>query len=92
MAFPDRTVGDLDNLIAEGTFVGASSMPGVTLTHTAPYLGHSATQERCGVNGIDFWREENGQFVENWVFVDMVHLFAQMGIDLMERVKHMARN
>ena len=33
IAFPDRTVGDLDNLIAEGTFVGASSMPGVTLTH-----------------------------------------------------------
>ena len=36
------------------------------------------------MNGIDFWREENGQFVENWVFVDMVHLFAQM-VDLMER-------
>jgi hypothetical protein len=49
IAFPDRTVGDLDNLIAEGTFVGASSMPGVTLTHTGPYLGHSATQRelRC---------------------------------------------
>jgi len=92
IAFPDRTVGDLDNLIAEGTFVGASSMPGVTLTHTGPYLGHSATQARCGVNGIDFWREENGQFVENWVFVDMIHLFAQMGIDLMKRVKHMAGN
>ena len=57
IAFPDRTVGDLDNLIAEGTFVGASSMPGVTLTHTGPYLGHSATQARCGVNGIDFWSE-----------------------------------
>jgi hypothetical protein len=44
------------------------------------------------VNGIDFWREENGQFIENWVFVDMIHLFHQMGIDLMERIKHMAGN
>jgi hypothetical protein len=26
------------------------------------------------------------------VFVDMIHLFHQMGIDLMERVKHMAGN
>ena len=92
IAFPDRTVGDLDSLIAEGKFVGASGMPGVTLTHTGPYLGHTATQARCGVNGIDFWREENGQFVENWVFVDMIHLFDQMGIDLLERVNCMARH
>ena len=47
-------------------------------------------QPRWHVNGIDFWREENGQFVENWVFVDMIYLFNHMGIDLLERVKHMA--
>lgn len=88
-AFPDRKVGDLDNLIAEGDFVGASSLPGVVLTHTGPYLGHEATQKRAGVNGIDFWRHENGQFTENWVFVDMLHLFGQFGIDLMARVRHM---
>ncbi|MEM7302981.1 MAG: ester cyclase [Pseudomonadota bacterium] len=89
-AFPDRKVGDLDNLIAEGDFVGASSLPGVHLTHTGPYLGHVASSKPAGVNGIDFWRHENGQFTENWVFVDMLHLFQQFGIDLMERVRHMA--
>jgi predicted ester cyclase len=88
-AYPDRKVGDLDNLIAEGDFVGASSLPGVFLTHTGPYLGHPSTQQRAGVNGIDFWRHENGQFTENWVFVDMLHLFDQFGIDLMARVRHM---
>ena len=89
-AFPDRKVGDLDNLIAEGDFVGASSLPGVWLTHTGPYLGHSPSQQRAGVNGIDFWRYENGQFTENWVFVDMLHLFSRFGIDLMARVRHQA--
>lgn len=89
-AFPDRKVGDLDNLIAEGAFVGASSLPGVWLTHTGPYLGLAASGKRAGVNGIDFWRHENGQFTENWVFVDMIHLFAQFGVDLMARVRHMA--
>ena len=89
-AFPDRRVGDLDNLIAEGDFVGCSSLPGVHLTHTGPYLGHAPSGARAGVNGIDFWRYENGQFTENWVFVDMVHLFAQFGIDLMAKVAHMA--
>jgi predicted ester cyclase len=89
VAFPDRKVGDLDNLIAEGEFVGASSLPGVLLTHTGPYLGHIASGRRAGVNGIDFWRFENGQFTENWVFVDMIHLFDQFGIDLMARTRHM---
>jgi hypothetical protein len=88
-AFPDRKVGDLDNLIAEGEFVAASSLPGVLLTHTGAYLGYTATQKRSGVNGIDFWRYEDGQFTENWVFVDMLHLFNQFGIDLMARVRHM---
>lgn len=89
VAFPDRKVGDLDNLIAEGEFVGASSLPGVLLSHTGPYLGHAASEQRAGVNGIDFWRFESGQFTENWVFVDMIHLFDQFGIDLMARVRHM---
>ena len=47
-------------------------------------------QPRWRLNGIDFWREENGQFVENWVLVDMNYLFNHMGIDLLEHVKHMA--
>ena len=88
-AFPDRKVGDLDNLIAEGAYLGASSLPGVYLTQTGPYLGHTASHQRAGVNGIDFWRYEKGQFTENWVFVDMLHLFKQFGVDLMARVQHM---
>ncbi|MEM1361282.1 MAG: ester cyclase [Pseudomonadota bacterium] len=88
IAFPDRKVGNLDNLIAEGDFVGSSSLPGVWLTHTGPYLGHAASGRRAGVKGIDFWRRENGQFTENWVFVDMIDLFAQFGTDLMAQVHH----
>ena len=87
-AYPDRKVGDLDNLIAEGPFVGASSLPGVYLTHTGPYLGHGPSGARAGVNGIDFWVYKDGQFTENWVFVDMIHLFDQFGIDLMAKVQH----
>lgn len=86
VAFPDRRVGDLDNLIAEGDFVGASSLPGVHATHTGPYLGHGGSGRPLSVNGIDFWRRDGGMFTENWVFVDMIHLFGQMGIDLLGQV------
>jgi predicted ester cyclase len=91
VAFPDRRVGDLDNLIAEGDFVGASSLPGVHATQTGPYLGHPASGRALSVNGIDFWRRDGGMFTENWVFVDMVHLFGQMGHDLLAHLKDPGR-
>lgn len=66
--------------------VGASSLPGVQASHTGPYLGRAASGKPLAVNGIDFWCRDGDKFTENWVFLDMVHLFGQMGIDLMAKV------
>ena len=91
VAFPDRRVGNLDNLIAEGDFVGASSLPGVHATQTGPYLGCAASGKPLAVNGIDFWRRDGDRFTENWVFVDMLHLFGQIGIDLMAKAHELEK-
>lgn len=88
IAYPDRRVQDLDALFAEGALLGASGWAGVRATHTGPYLGVAATGRALEFNGIDFWLRKDGQFVENWVFVDMVHLFAQFGEDLFDRMRH----
>jgi predicted ester cyclase len=87
IAFPDRQVQDLDNLIAEDRMVGASSFPGVLATHTGPYQDTTATGNKIAFNGIDFWLKTDGQFTENWVFVDMIDLFRQFGIDLFGRMR-----
>ena len=86
-AFPDRQVQDLDNLIAENRLVGASSFPGVLATHTGRYQDTPATGTKIAFNGIDFWLKTGGQFTENWVFVDMIDLFNQFGVDLFARMK-----
>ncbi len=85
-AFPDRSVQDLDALIAEGPYSGAPGWAGVTATHSGEYLGCAATGRPLEINGLDFWKLENDRYVENWVFVDMNHLFRQFGIDLFERI------
>ena len=85
-AFPDRAVQDLDCLFAEGEYTGGSGWAGVHATHKGQYLDCPATGRRLVVNGLDFWRREGGQFSENWVFVDMVHLFRQFGVDLFDRM------
>ncbi len=87
VAFPDRQVQDLDCLIAEDRMVAASGFPCVLATHTGPYLDKSATGARIAFNGIDFWLKTEGQFTENWVFVDMIDLFRQFGTDLFARMR-----
>ena len=90
VAFPDRAVQDLDNLIAEDRLVGGSSLPGVVGHHSGSYQGVAGTGAEVRINGIDFWLRTGDQFVENWVYVDFVHLFAQMGVDLMDQMRKAA--
>lgn len=90
VAFPDRKVMDLDNLFAEDRIVAGSSFPGVLATHTGPYQGVAPSGANLKIHGIDFWLRDGTRFTENWVFVDFVHLFAQMGIDLLALAKDTA--
>lgn len=83
-AFPTRKVLHLESLFAEGPLLAASGPRGVVGDHTGPYLSHPATGAAIEVSGLDFWRRDGDRFTENWVFVDMIHLFAQMGINLLE--------
>ncbi len=87
IAYPDRSVQNLDALFAEGAYSGAPGWAGVKATHTGPYLDCPATGNKIDFNGLDWWKREGEQYVENWVFVDMVHLFKQFGVDLMERMR-----
>ena len=84
-AFPDRRVQDLDALFAEGAYSGGPGWAGVLATHAGEYLGTPASGRRLAINGLDWWKREGEQYVENWVFVDMLHLFRQMGVDLWPR-------
>ena len=85
-AYPDRSVQNLDALIAEGAYSGGPGWAGVLATHNGQYLDISATGKAVEFNGLDFWKLSDDMYIENWVFVDMVHLFRQFGVDLFERM------
>lgn len=86
-AFPDRQVQDLTALITEGYYSGGPGWAGVSATHSGDYLGVASTGNKLVVNGLDFWKRDGEKYIENWVFVDMIHLFRQFGVDLMARIK-----
>jgi len=64
----------------------AARLKGVKATHTGEYLGCPPTGNQVEINGLDYWKREGEQYVENWVFVDMIHLFRQLEFDLFERL------
>lgn len=89
-SFPNRKVQDLPSLFAEGRMLAASGSAGVRAQHTgAPFRGSGpAKGQEIGFSGLDFWLRTGEVFTENWVFVDFIKLFRELGIDLMERMKN----
>lgn len=85
-AFPDRVGGDHKCRIGEGYYVGSTGWPSVRATHSGGgFLGLPPTQRRIGMRVMDFWRREGDHLRENWVFIDLLDLLLQMGIDVLGR-------
>lgn len=94
-AFPDRRGGDHFCRIGDGDYAAISGWPSMTMTHRGAYLGDPATGRALTLRVMDFYRADftrhaEGRLAENWVLLDYVDLFAQMGIDLIERSNAMA--
>ena len=82
-AFPDRQGGNHYCRIGDGSYAAVSGWPSMTMTHRGAYLGHPATGRDLTLRVMDFYRCEAGRIAENWVLLDYVDLFAQMGHDIL---------
>ncbi len=39
------------------------------------------------IRDFDWWKREGDLLVENWIPIDLIDLFRQMGVDLMDRLR-----
>jgi predicted ester cyclase len=86
--FPDREVGHHVSRIAEGEYCASTGWPAVVGTHTGSgWLGLPATDSDAELRVIDVWRREGDLLAENWVFIDMIDLLDQFGIDVFEQLE-----
>jgi predicted ester cyclase len=87
-AFPDREADSGDTRVAEGTYCAWTGWPSLEATHLGDgWLGLPATNEPVTMRVMDFWRREGEKLAENWVFIDLIDLLDQIGIDIFERVR-----
>ena len=88
-AMPDRagTLGKGD-LFGDGDYVGFTAWPGMKATITGDgWLGIAPSGQRITMRSLDFWRCENGLIRENWVLVDLLHVYRQIGVDVFARLR-----
>lgn len=85
-AFPDRRGGNHKSRIAEGVYVASTGWPSIRATHAGEYLGTPATGQQITMRVMDWWRRDGDLLAENWVFIDLIDLFLQFGVDLFARL------
>lgn len=90
-AMPDRGTY-LDEItyhfMAEGEYVGVTGWPNMVQTISAGgWLGIAPANKKIAMRSLDFWRLENGLIRENWVLVDLLHMYDQIGVDVFARLR-----
>ena len=86
---PDRvdTLGK-GNLFGDGDYVGFTAWPGMYMTIDGDgFLGIPPVNKRITMRSLDFWRCENGLIRENWVLVDLLDVYNQIGVDVLGRMR-----
>jgi hypothetical protein len=88
---PDR-VAILENgaLFGDGDYVGFTAWPGMRMTISGDgWLGIAPSNQAITMRSLDFWRCENGLIRENWVLIDLLHVYHQIGVDVFSRMREL---
>ena len=90
-AMPDRKLDALGDLmshwIAEGGYVAETGWPNMRLTLSGDgWMGIAPPGREVMLRSLDFWRVKDGLIRENWVLVDLLDLYAQIGVDVFARL------
>lgn len=81
------------HFFGEGDYVGVTGWPNMIQTITQPgWLGIAPSGQKIEMRSLDFWRLEQCEdgrkrIRENWVLVDLLSMYDQIGIDVFGRMR-----
>ncbi|MCY4538736.1 MAG: ester cyclase [Chloroflexi bacterium] len=90
-AMPDRAaLMDKGIFFGDAAYVGFTAFPGMTMTISGDgWLGIAPSKQAITMRSLDFWRCEKGMIRENWVLVDLLDVYHQLGVDVFERMREL---
>jgi hypothetical protein len=71
--------------MSEGKFGGFFGWPNLTLRPTGGFMGMPASEKAADMRVIDIYRRDGDKLTENWIFIDLLHFWNQLGVDLLKR-------
>ncbi len=89
---PDREVVPGNGvLFADAAYVGYTGWPGMRMSISGDgWLGIPPVEKKITMRSLDFWRTENGLIRENWVLIDLLDVYHQLGVDVFARMKELS--
>ncbi len=90
-ALPDRgVIMDKGIMFGDADYVAFTAWPGMRMTVSGDgWLGIAPSGKEITMRSLDFWRRENGVIRENWVLIDLLHVYEQLGVDVFERMREL---
>ena len=93
---PDRqggTTGVLTcHFLAEGNYVAVTGWPNMQMSVTGDgWLGIAPSGQEITMRSLDFWRVEHGKIRENWVLIDLLDVYRQLGVDVFGRLREFCK-
>ena len=77
-------------MFGDGDYVAFTGWPGMSMTISGDgWLGIAPANQKITMRSLDFWRCEKGLIRENWVLVDLLHVYEQIGVDVFERMREL---
>ncbi len=78
------------HFFSEGEYVAFTAWPGMSATISNDgWMGIAPAGQKVTMRSLDFWRCENGKIRENWVLVDLLSVYAQIGVDVLGRMREL---
>ncbi len=90
-AMPDRGkyVDEIEyHFFGDRNYAAVTGWPDMyqSITHGG-WLGIAPLNKKIEMRSLDFWRVENGLIRENWVLVDLLHMYDQIGVNVFARMR-----
>ena len=76
------------HFFGDENYAAVTGWPNMILNITDDgWMGIAPSGKRISLRSLDFWRIENGLIRENWVLVDLLDAYDQLGVDVFARLR-----
>ena len=72
---------------AEANYAAWFGWPNLTARPTGGLMGLPASDRSVEMRVVDVYRREGDKLAENWIFIDLLHVLAQQGVDVLDRMR-----